>query len=426
MAVLYMILVLTLVLAACSNKDENKKATGNSSSGDDVLEFYHGYHQDEDEWPVAQVMRDLYNKFAEEHATGDIEFEPIPVNDGLPDIMNNKVASGEFPDVIDLAGDAVSMAAIEQELTLDLKPYIDENGLEDNVGLNYTQNDVDGKLYTVHEQLFTMGLWYNQAFFEDSGAAEPAEWSSWDDFLESMEAVRQDDVYAFGAGEPALQLFNTALGGSENGRDYLDEPLTEKAIESDEFKEALKTTMTAVNENGSEHADGDTDSYSADFVDDKSAAFFNGVWVAGDVVENEDIAPGIYPENVAISSSGGGITISNDMSEEKEELALEFLKYMTSDEVQEVIFSEVRANPSNQNIDVKKLADESDDPTDALLGEAISLVNDADHQVPSISDSWGGDVRNALINALSESGTENIDVDQKVEETQDVLLSLIM
>lgn len=44
--------------------------------------------------------------------------------------MNNKVASGEFPDVIDLAGNAVSLAAIEQKLVLDLKPYIDSNKLE--------------------------------------------------------------------------------------------------------------------------------------------------------------------------------------------------------------------------------------------------------------------------------------------------------
>lgn len=44
--------------------------------------------------------------------------------------MNNKVASGEFPDMIDLAGNDVSLAAIEQSLVLDLKPYIDDNGLE--------------------------------------------------------------------------------------------------------------------------------------------------------------------------------------------------------------------------------------------------------------------------------------------------------
>lgn len=427
MGILSLVLVLSLGLVACSGNDnENEKADGEKSGKKESLEFYHGYHHSEDEWPIAQVMRDLYDKFSEEHATGDVEFEATPVTGELEDVMNNKVGSGEFPDVIDLAGNAVSLAAIEQDLVLDLKPYIDENGLEESVGINYTQNDVDGKIYTVHEQLFTMGLWYNKEIFEKAGAKQPAEWATWDDFSAAMEAVRKEGVYAFGAGEPALQLFNTALGGTEEGRESLVGPLTEEVIKADYFQEALKTVMTAVKENGSENAGGDADSYSADFVQGKSAVFFNGVWASGGMVENDVIAPGIYPADVAISSSGGGITISNDMSEQKQELALEFLKYMTSDEVQEVIFKEVGANPSNENIDVEALASESDDPTEMLLGEAINLVNEAAYQVPTIADSWGGDVRNALINALSESSASNVDVDQKVKETQDILIALIM
>ena len=120
-------LVATFGLAACGT---SKDASGGSSSGKEVLEFYHGYHHSEDEWPVAKTMRDLYDKFAEEHKDSGVEFKPTPVNGDLKDIMNNKVASGEFPDVIDLAGNAVSLAAIEQKLVLDLKPYIDSNKLE--------------------------------------------------------------------------------------------------------------------------------------------------------------------------------------------------------------------------------------------------------------------------------------------------------
>lgn len=428
-SLLVLSLALMLVLAACGNEEQESGEKGSKEKGKakEVLEFYHGYHQAEDEWPVAQVMRDLYDDFAKEHATGDVEFKVNAVSGSLPDIMNNKVATSEFPDMIDLAGNAVSLAAIEQNLILDLKPYIDENDLEKNVGINYTQNQVDGKVYTVHEQLFTMGLWYNKDIFESAGAKQPAEWTTWDDFSTAMEAVRSEEgVYAFGAGEPALQLLNTALGSTEEGRQSLAGPITKESIESDEFQTALKTVMTAVQANGSENAGGDADSYSADFAQGKSAVFFNGVWAAGGMVDNPAIAPGIYPAGVAISSSGGGITIADGMSEEKEKLALEFLKYMTSDEVQEVIFKEVGANPSNQNMDIIELAAASDDSTAQILGEAISLVNKAEYQVPTIGDSWGGDVRNALINALSESSASNIDIDKKVKETQDILLSLIM
>ncbi|MDS8949633.1 carbohydrate ABC transporter substrate-binding protein, partial [Streptococcus pneumoniae] len=77
----------------------------------------------------------------------------------------------------------------------------------------------------------------------------------------------------------------------------------------------------------------DANAYSKDFQEGKSAVFFNGVWASGEMSKNPSLAPGIYSAGVAISSSGGGITISSKMSEAKQKLALEFLKYMTSDDV---------------------------------------------------------------------------------------------
>ncbi|MGY3724524.1 carbohydrate ABC transporter substrate-binding protein, CUT1 family [Granulicatella balaenopterae] len=415
-----------LGLVACSNNsNEGTDPTPSNDGKQEVLEFYHGYFHNEDEWPVAKVMRDLYDDFAKQHEDGPVQFKPTPVSGSLVDIMNNKVASGQFPDMIDLAGNAVSLAAIEQDLVLDLKPYIDENNLQKNVGLNYTQNLVDGKLFTVHDQMFTMGLWYNKDIFEATGAKTPEEWNDWSAFSSAMEQVRTDKgIYAFGAGEPAIRLLNTALAETEEGRKLLEQPLTEEGIKSVAFTNALTTVMTAVNQNGAQNSGGSADTYSADFVQNKSAVFFNGVWAAGGVVENPAIAPGLYPGHVAISSCGGGMTISSSMSKEKQELALEFLKYMTSDEVQKVIFEKVGANPANENINVAELAEHSDDPTVKLLGTAIAQVKNADYAVKTINDAWGGDVRSTLINALSESAASS-DVNQKVQETQDTLIALI-
>ena len=277
----------SVILAACGSSSGTSSSTEKAASGDDtVLEFYHGYHHSEEEWPAAKVMRDLYDEFAKRHATGDVEFKPIPVNGSLTDIMNNKVASGEFPDMIDLAGSDVSLAAIEQSLVLDLKPYIDENGLEKNVGLNYTQNDVNGKIYTVHDQLLTLGLWYNADIFSKAGAKTPDQWTKWSDFTEAMALVRKQGVYAFGAGEPAIRLFNTVLGSSEAGRKLLEGPLTIEGIDSKEFAEALKLVTTEVQANGSANAGGDANVYSTDFTENKSAVFFNGVWAAGGLKDN--------------------------------------------------------------------------------------------------------------------------------------------
>ena len=65
-----------------------------------------------------------------------------------------------------------------------MKPYIDEEGIKDNVGINYTQNDVDGKIYTVHDQLLTLGYWYNDKVLKDAGATTPDTWKNWNDLKE--------------------------------------------------------------------------------------------------------------------------------------------------------------------------------------------------------------------------------------------------
>ena len=68
-------------------------------AADDVLEFYHGYYQDESEWAAAQVMRDIYDGFAEAHADGPVTFKPIAV-ENRDDIVSAQVAGGSFPDMV--------------------------------------------------------------------------------------------------------------------------------------------------------------------------------------------------------------------------------------------------------------------------------------------------------------------------------------
>ena len=139
--------------------DAGQEAVQDEASGDkEVLEFYHGYYQDESEWAAAQAMRDIYDAFAEAHADGNVEFKPIAV-ENRDEIVSAQVAGGNFPDIVDLGDAGASLSAIQQGLIYDLKPYIDENGLQDAVGVNYTQHDVDGHIYLVHDQIESRRLW---------------------------------------------------------------------------------------------------------------------------------------------------------------------------------------------------------------------------------------------------------------------------
>lgn len=429
--VLLAAVVTTGVLTGCGAKTENqdtgKTDKGTETAKEEVLEFYHGYFHDENEWPAAKVMRDIYDEFAALHADGPVTFKATPV-ENVMDIMNNKVASGAFPDLIDVAGNQVSLAAITQDLVLDMKPYIDSEGIQEAVGLNYSQNDINGKIYTVHDQLLTLGYWYNETALTGAGATTPDKWVSWDDFKTAMNTVREgaaDGNYAYGSGQGSIRCFNALLGSSEDGRSMINTELNVDTINSEEFGLAFKTIAKLDQENGSQNSGDSANDFSADFTDGKSSVFFNGVWAAGGFAENKQIKPAVFPGNVALSSAGGGITIANGMSEEKTKLALEFVKYMTSDEVQKKIFLDVSANPCNSTLDIKGLAKESGNEVAMLLAEACTVANDADIIVKTIDAAWGTDVQTAISNKLIECSVSGTDIDGKLVELQGELTALI-
>lgn len=433
-----MVLALTLVagmLTGCGGAKEETPAADNAATEapaeetaeatgeQEVLEFYHAYYHEESEWPVAAVMRDIYQQFADAHADGPVKFEPIVVEDVLG-VATNEIAGGEFPDMVDFAGNEVPLAAVAQELVVDLKPYIDAEGLQSKVGINYTMNDVDGKIYTVHDQLTTLGLWYNADLYEAAGAATPDTWTSYEDMAAAMKALANGDVYAYSAGQGSIRLFNAYMGLLNP--EYAASALTPEIVESEEFATAFTTVAAMDQANGSANASDNVGNFSGDFNAGKCATFLNGVWGAGGFGDATfDVQPGVYPGNVSLSAPGGGLTISSGLSEAQTALALEFVKYMTSDEVQERIFLEVNANPCNTDIDLNALAEGSDSDTVKLLAKACSMANEAETIVNTTNYVWGSDVQTAIVNKLIECSVEGTDIDAKLAELQAELIALI-
>ena len=418
------------VLAGCgsSSVKEDGGEKKSESSGNNVLEFYHGYYQDESEWAAAQVMRDIYDEFAQEHADGDVTFKPIAV-ENRDDIVSAQVAGGSFPDMVDVGGGGVPQAAISQDLVYDLKPYIDENNLQDAVGLNYTQHDQDGHIYAVHDQIESRGLWYNSDIFEKAGITEEA-FADWDSFGEAMEKIRalDEDVYGYIAGQGSSYIVNTVMASTDEGKKMLESELTEDTINSEEFAAAFKTAANLDQANGSEHTTDDNGNLMAEFnTNGKAGVLFNGVWNASgiDASLTDAIEPALFPGNIAIASAGGGLAVANNMSDEKTELALEFIKYMTSAEVQEKIFTGVQANPCNTTVDLNALAEESDDAATRKLAQACSQVNEADTVVIDMNYTWGSDLDKAIINALMECAVSGTDIDARFAALQTELIALV-
>lgn len=271
--VVSMLLALTMaagLLAGCGGStEESAPAAEPSASAEapapesepaaegekEVLEFYHAYFHEESEWPVAAVMRDIYQDFADLHADGPVTFTPVVVENAL-DIAANEIAGGSFPDMVDFAGTEVPLAAISQGLVLDMKPYIEAEGLQSKVGINYTMNDRDGSIYTVHDQLTTLGLWYNADLYKEAGAATPDQWSGYEDMAKAMEAIRAygeaDGIYGYSAGQASTRMFNAYMW--QLSPEYASSALTADIINSEEFATAFTTIAKMDQANGSAHS----------------------------------------------------------------------------------------------------------------------------------------------------------------------------
>lgn len=404
---------------------------GKNKEDESVLKFYHGYFQAEAVWAPAKAMRDIYREFQLMHIDDEVTFEPIALTSetAIEDMMRNEVAGGDFPEMIDLAGISVPPNAMATNVVYDLKPALDADPeFKENVGINYEQNLENGKIYTIHDQLLVRGLWYNKSSFSThpSQPKLPQNAANVTEFSTEMDKFRAN-------GGLAYQPFNTMqlwaeLGLTDTGIALMTKPLTTEIVNSaafDEFERAFKAVAAELRKNGSKNYLHNLDN----FQNGSAPVYMQGVWGAGSFDASKpsfnDIMPGLYPGNVVLVSAGGGLAVSNQISDAKKALAVEFIKYMVSDEVQERIFREVLAMPCNPNVDFDKAAEGTTKTAVTYLRDACKLARaETTREVPG-GVKWGSDISRAVDDALKGCMDSRYDIDTQWSNLKRDILGLI-
>lgn len=435
------------LMTGCQSKSASGKGTDNGKPGViaeqeaealPTVTFYHHFYQDDA--VDAKAMRVLYDEFAQLHKDEFI-FKPIPVEGDLDAVYNKciqEIASGNFPDIVETGGWNVVPAASEAGLIMDLKPYIDADPeFKAGIGVNYDQNLEDGKIYTVREQLETMGFWYNEALFNMAGADTPDQWKSWDDFTAAFEKLKASpDVktpVSLNQGWPTNIMFMAHLLGTREGRDFIDTPLTTFN------NNAFKSTVDFTAEHALSQIDtayfgaADSESYRDDFLNGDAAMLFNGVWEASSFVGDglkinpAVVKPAVFPtgekgKHSAIMSASCGYVISDKLSDPQKKAAVAFVKYMCSPEVAKRIFTEVLAMPAYLGLDYDQyINDESEDPAVRKLAQACKLCAQADYQTSAMSSLWGSDVEMEIGGKYAAMHDGSKTADQIVKELDETL-----
>lgn len=412
----------TMILGGCSGK----KATETSAPAADTakteaaseaapenaelptITFTHGYYQSDSEWPVAGMMRQIYQDFADAHKD-EYNFVIKADESGAEGIYNtalNDLSGGEFYDIADFGGWDIVPVAKEAGMILDLKPYLDEDkGFQEGVGVCYDQNlTEDGKIYSVREQIEAVGFWYNEKLFADAGADTPDQWQTWADFDAAVDQLNAAGIVPFGlnAGWPANILTAGYSQRDETSRAFYADGKTVTSFDDPSFKGTMEFMQTRalqkIDATNFGPGGDDDEQYRTDFFAGKTAILFNGVWDAGGTVDceagAENIKPAVFPtdeagKKAALLSGGTGFVISSRLDEAQTKACIDFVKYMTSPEIAgKIVAQGIGMAPSN-SLDYDKLLSEVESPEGKLLVEACQLAQKAEYPVLGLGNTFG-------------------------------------
>lgn len=378
-----------------------------------TITFYHGYFQDD--WQPAVEMRKMYDEFAALHKD-EYNFVPVALdtgNQGVYDKCVQELALGKFPDIVDVAGMNIIPAVTEAGLALDLKPYIDaDSDFKSGVGVNYEQNMLDGKIYTVRDQLETIGFWYNEDLFNKAGADTPDKWQTWADFDTAVDKlIACPDVetpFTMNQDWPTTLILSGYMLGSNAGRSFASNMPT--TFDDAGFKSAIDFLRTSVlGKIDNDHfTAADSDKYREDFFQGKAAMLFNGVWESGSfssdgtlTIDPAVIKPAVYPtteagKTAAIVSASPGFVINNTLDDVRKQACVDFVKYMTSEATAQKVFELAQAMPPSTAVNYDKYITGDYPTTVKSLAEACKAAGAADYQSPTAGAVWGQDLFGAV------------------------------
>ncbi|MFK7696584.1 ABC transporter substrate-binding protein [Paenibacillus sp. HJGM_3] len=227
-----------------------------------------------------KVLELAKQHFEAQHPTVSIEIEQLP-----KEIVEQKVRSGEGPDLIEWVGSNLE-GMLDHNQILDLSPFLQDGGLDlsDYYPSVLQAATVDGRVAAIPVMAEVPGVFYNKALFDQAGIAYPKPGWTWEEFVKKARKLNiydtDGEVIRHGAYLvprllPVEPLAWSAGGAflSEDGRQatgYLDAPATVETIQS--YLEAFRPLeLTPFMDVG-------RDSWIACFLHHRMAMYYDANW----------------------------------------------------------------------------------------------------------------------------------------------------
>ena len=302
--------------AGCGSSDSGSSDSGSSDSGKEMT-YWSMWNSTEPQAKVIQEAADAYEEETGIHI--NIEWK----GRDMKTLIGTALEAGEDIDLFD--DDYMRTIRHTQEYLTDLSTLEGEEEFESHVMpviLDKAKSWGDGKLYAVPYQVYTTGVWYDKAMFEEAGVTDVP--TTWDEFLDVCQKVKDAGYNPITCNSDSATLIYGFQLARYIGQDAVLECFNNGAWTTvPEAKKAAEDIATLV-EKGffSPNAPAQYPDGQNEIGFGESCMVLNASWIPNEIVQNTgtEVDFGFFPwpsvEASMVGAQGFGIVKESDMQQE--------------------------------------------------------------------------------------------------------------
>jgi raffinose/stachyose/melibiose transport system substrate-binding protein len=369
-------LVLVLSMTACKGKETSSDGTKPVTIR--LATFQVGVNASA---PWFSSVVKAFNKEYEGKIKLDIE--EIPGDQAYVDKMKTYVSMGDLPDLVFTGGYNLMDDALTAKAIVDLTPYFDADSdfagrfFEDDIAYNSR----DGKIYGMPVERQPITYFYNKALFQKAGITAPAK--TWDEFMAQLDQLKAAGITPVSmdtldsAWLSSLWLNSMVGTFSTESNTWMNQSMPKDYDSADFIKAAGLVQKILKNDTTKDALGGKYENGANNFLNGKTAIIANGPWMISDFQAKGDdfmknIGTALYPNDGIFSGSMPGYLVGSK-DKEHADAAVEFLKFISNNEMQGKMAEMYSAIPANKNVAISQTVLDKN----PLLGDIIKLQSEA-------------------------------------------------
>lgn len=337
-----LLLVFSLVLAACTNSENN--GNGGSSAEDSgdkkTIQFWHSMAGDN-----GDSLEDIVDDFNAQSDEVNVEATYQGSYDDSMTKLRAVGGSDEAPALVQVYEIGTKYMS-ESDFITPMQEFVDENDfdmdeLDENVTNYYS---VDDELYSMPFNTSNAVMFYNKDMFEEVGLDPDDPPATFSEIEDAAEKLTDGDTYGFSfatigwfmeellANSEALYLDN------DNGR---TDDATEAVVNSSEGYDIFNWVNDMYEADVFKNYGSDWDDPRGPFFSEQLGMYLDSTANTAEVIENSDFEVGTAflpaPDDAdphGLIIGGASTWMTNEVPEEEQDAAWEFVEYTTKPEVQ--------------------------------------------------------------------------------------------